>query len=88
MEVSLEFLRKKIKDCDVKLLEILEERFYLVENIAKVKIQSEIPFRDYAREKKVILNQIKSSKRLRPEFIETLYILIFGENETHIKDKV
>lgn len=88
MEVNLDFLRKKISDCDTKLLAVLEERFYWVESVAKVKSASEVPFRDFAREKDVIQNQLKKNKSLRPEFIEMLYILIFGENENHVKDKV
>lgn len=88
MKINLEFLRKKINNCDIKLLGLLEERFYWVENVASVKNQTEVPFRDIEREKAIISNMKKQSKTLSPEFIEMLYILIFGENENHVKDKV
>jgi len=87
MEVNLDFLRKKISICDTKILELLNERFYWVENVAKIKTADKIPFRDYDREKHIINNLIKHNKNLRPEFIEMLYILLFGENEIYIRNK-
>ncbi len=88
MEVNIEFLRKKINQCDDKIISILSERISYVSSISDIKESCGETFRDFYRERQIIERLKKNPKNLRPEFIEMLYLLIFGENEVNVKDKM
>ncbi len=50
---KLDDLRKKISDIDVKIIKLLEERAYFVQNVGKIKRDNKMPFYSPDRETKV-----------------------------------
>lgn len=83
MAICFDFLKKKIEDCDIKLIEAIKERLKLESNLAKVKESDGLSPRDRGNEKIIISNLIQTNPDIRPEFIEMIYMLIL--EEIHLK---
>ncbi len=78
-------LRDAIEDVDRRLLECFRERMRLSEQIAAVKIQQAVPFRDQLREEQVLtrVRQTAAELQLDPHQMEHLYRLIMEMSITH-----
>ncbi len=85
-------LRHSIEELDNRILETLRERMFLVENVAKVKLQTAVPIRDQLREEQLLQRiRIEAAKRgLDPHRFEQLYRLIIeaavAQQQTHLEN--
>lgn len=74
---ELELQRKKIEECDKKIVELFEERMEIAKKIGKIKKEQNLPIYDKEREDFLInknINYLKN-KNLSPyykEFLENL----------------
>lgn len=80
MNLELETLREKITILDNELLEMIEERNALSEEIAEIKKENDLPVEDLKREENVI-KQRKMHTSLDGEFVESLMKLIIKESK-------
>ena len=85
MVVCFDFLKKKIDDCDLRLMAALKDRLKLESSLAKVKESEGISQQDIVNDKLIISNLIHMNSEIRPEFIEMLYMLIL--EEIHLKNR-
>ena len=86
MTTELEALREEINNLDQELLELLEERFVLCEEIGELKKEQNISIEDKHREQEIIETKANSTS-LRKEFVEQLFNLIFSESKFVQKGK-
>jgi len=87
--LELEELRGKITILDNELLEMLETRNALSEEIAEVKKENDLPVEDIKREVEVI-RQRKLHTSLNGDFVESLMKVIIKESkrvQTEIMEK-
>ena len=75
---ELQDLRKKIDSIDRNILEILEERFELVNDVARLKKSKGLPIRDQKRGEDVIKSKYGLTE-LPEEFVAKLFRLIIDE---------
>jgi chorismate mutase len=79
-QVRLEELRVLIDDVDRRVVELLNERTRVVEEIGKVKRQSSLPVYEPKREEAVFANVTKSnSGPLSPEALRGIFERIIDE---------
>jgi len=71
-------LRKKIDALDKEMLSTLEERFELINDVARFKKKNGMPFRDLAREEEVIKSKYGLTE-LPEDFVNRLFRLIMDE---------
>ncbi len=76
---ELQELRKKIDALDKELLLNLEERFELVNDVARLKKNKGLPIRDKEREEDVIKSKYGLTE-LPEEFVAKLFRLIIDES--------
>lgn len=72
-------LRKKIDALDKEILLNIEERFELVNDVARLKKQKGLPFRDQEREEQVIKSKYGLTE-LPEDFVARLFRLIMAES--------
>jgi chorismate mutase len=75
---QIEDIRKKIDVADRKILDSIEERFELVNDIARIKKSKGLPIRDLKREEEVIKSKFALTE-LPEEFVAKLYRLLIDE---------
>jgi len=75
---ELNEVRKKIDDVDQKILDLVEERFELVNDVARIKKSKGLPIRDLKREEDVIKGKYGLTE-LPEEFVAKLYRLLIDE---------
>lgn len=80
-------LREEIDVIDNQILELIEDRFELVEKVAQIKKKKGLPLRDLAREKEVIQSKIQKTD-LPSDFVEKLYRLIIDTSISLEKEKI
>lgn len=80
MTTELEALRARIAEADVNLIEALEERMLIAEEVAEFKKENNLPIEDPTRETQVIAER-KLHTALNKQFIEDLFQLIFKESK-------
>ena len=75
---DLQGLREALERIDQRLLRLLRERMDLVEGVAEAKLGSAWPFRDPAREDRLLLRLRQSAveEGLDPHEVERLYRVI------------
>ena len=75
---DLQGLREALEQIDHRLLRLLRERMDLVEGVAEAKLGSAWPFRDPAREDRLLLRlrQAAVEEGLDPHEVERLYRVI------------
>ncbi len=76
---SFYFNRNMIELIDNKILKLLEKRFSFAKNIGKIKQEKDLKIIDKPREERLI-NILTRESELSPDFIESLYKLIFKES--------
>lgn len=78
MEKDLQTLREALEQLDHRLLTLLRERMELVEGVAEAKVDAAWPFRDPAREDRLLLRlrHLAVEEGLDPHEIERLYRVI------------
>ncbi len=76
---ELEQYRNLVDKIDVRIIELLSQRFKLVKEIGKVKREAGKKVRDTKREKEIIAKGSKSAK-IDNRFVKKLYRLIFDES--------
>ena len=69
---DLEALRKQIDAIDKEVLRLLESRFDIVREVAKLKKKKGLPARDFEREAEIIRHKCKLT-HLPPTFVEKIY---------------
>ncbi|MFQ5600415.1 MAG: prephenate dehydratase [Candidatus Krumholzibacteriia bacterium] len=74
-ENDLQQVREALEKLDRRLLELIQKRMHLVEQIAAIKIDSALPFRDPLREEQVLqrVRQTATSMGLDAHEVERLY---------------
>lgn len=80
MTTELEELRAKITETDNDIIEALELRMKLAEEVAEFKRENDISIEDKAREKQII-NDRKLQTSLNEQFVEDIFKLIFKESK-------
>ena len=73
-------LRARITEADNEIIEALELRMKLTEEIAEYKKEKNLPIEDKKREKEIISDR-KLQTALSQQFIEDLFQLIFKESK-------
>ncbi len=76
---ELDKVRQKIDLVDRTILESVEERFELVNDIVRIKKSKGLPIRDLEREEEVIKSKFALTE-LSEEFVAKLYRLIIDES--------
>ena len=76
---ELNEVRKKLDKVDREILELIEERFELVNDVARIKKAKGLPLRDLKREEEVIKSKFGLTE-LPEEFVAKLYGLIIDES--------
>jgi monofunctional chorismate mutase len=82
---ELDNVRKKIDSIDKNILALVEERFELVNEVARIKKSKGLPIRDLKREEEVIKSKLGLTE-LSEEFVAKLYRLILDESIKHEED--
>lgn len=74
--------RQKIDKIDVQLMKLLGERFGVVRDVAKVKIQHDIPAFLGGRVNEVRDNAVARGKKhgVDPDFVRTLYTMLIYQS--------
>jgi chorismate mutase / prephenate dehydratase len=82
---DLQALREALEKIDLRLLRLLRERMNLVEGVAEAKLGSAWPFRDPAREDRLLLRLRQSAveEALDPHEVERLYRVILDMSVAH-----
>ncbi len=82
---DLQALREALEGIDHRLLRLLRERMDLVEGVAEAKLGSAWPFRDPAREDRLLLRLRQSAveEGLDPHEVERLYRVILDMSVAH-----
>lgn len=82
---DLQGLREALEQIDHRLLRLLRERMNLVEGVAEAKLGSAWPFRDPAREDRLLLRlrQAAVEEGLDPHEVERLYRVILDMSVAH-----
>ncbi len=75
---ELDEVRKKIDETDKKILDLVEERFELVNDVARIKKKKGLPIRDLKREEDVIKSKYALTE-LPEDFVAKLYRLLIDE---------
>lgn len=84
---DIQELRAKIDKTDKEILALIEERFELVNDIARIKKLKGLPIRDLAREEQVIKSKFALTE-LSEEFVAKLYRLLIDESVRQEEDIV
>jgi chorismate mutase/prephenate dehydratase len=80
--------RKKIDVINKKITKLLIKRFYLVEQIRKLKIKSGGPLLDKSRQKEILKQVQKTTKRAdSSKNIETIFKKIISESLKYMVSK-
>lgn len=75
----LEELRDQIDDVDKKIVELFEKRMEIVSNMAKYKLENNLPVLNASREKEVINNNLKHLKNEELQnYLREFYIHLMG----------
>jgi chorismate mutase len=74
--MSLKGLRDSIDEIDREIIRLLEKRFEIVEEIAKQKRYRGLDIVDGIREKNVLDNWMNTAKRIEPNFLKKVVVLI------------
>src|SRR5262249_1710070 len=88
---ELERLRERIEECDARILDSMKERLDLAAQVAMVKLDRALPFRDGTREDQVLarLRRIAGERGLDPHEIERLYRIILemsiARQQSHVR---
>lgn len=80
MDNKINKLREQIDVVDTNIFELFEKRFKLTNEIMNEKRKLNIPKSDLDRENEIVEGKIKKFK-LKEEFIQELYKLIFRESK-------
>lgn len=80
MTTELEELRAKITETDNDIIEALELRMKLAEEVAEFKRENDISIEDKTRESQII-NDRKLQTSLNEQFVEDIFKLIFKESK-------
>jgi chorismate mutase len=87
-DTELEEVRCKIDKLDKEILNLIEERFELVKEVARIKKLKKLPIRDLKREEEVIRSKFALTE-LSEEFVAKFYRLLIDESikqeEDHLK---
>lgn len=86
MTTELESLREEINNLDQELIEILEERFALCEEIAEIKKDAGLKVEDKSREADILKTKINQTS-MNPEFVKNIFALIFAESKS-LQEKI
>lgn|GEM_PF-1266703 len=85
--MKLQEMREEIDEIDRKIIKLLERRFQIVNEIAKLKRELGLRIEDNEREASIIENCKKSSKELDEEFIEELMRLVISHSKKIQEEK-
>lgn len=77
---QIQEFRGELDNIDKEILNLLEKRFQICQQIGEYKKQNNLPIEDLEREKQIIENKIQLTD-LPAEFIENLYNLIFTQSK-------
>ena len=89
---DLQALREELEDLDRDILELLKRRMQRVEDVARVKLEAAVPFRDHQREERVLqrVRGLAVERGLDPHSVERLYRRIMemsiAHQQAHIHD--
>ena len=78
IDEKLNSVRKKIDDIDNKILNLIEERSIIAQEVIKAKNNQNIF--NPIREEKLIKNLVSKNKKLKPDYIENIWRLLIIEN--------
>ena len=79
---ELTLLRDKINKIDQSLLSLLAQRIAVVREVGELKKQHNLPIHDPKREEELLsmLSQGGTDHHISPEFIRSLWTIIFKES--------
>jgi len=80
MNTDLIEIRSRITEIDNEIIELLEDRMSMAEDIAMLKEEEGMPIEDKKREFEIIEDR-KMHTSLNPEFVEEVCELIFKESK-------
>jgi len=80
MTTEFEDIRAKITEADNDMIEALETRMKLAEEVAEYKRENDMSIEDRLRESQII-NDRKQKTALNEQFIEDIFKLIFKESK-------
>ncbi len=87
---DLQELRERLEELDHDLLRLLRRRLDLVEWVVEAKLDAAWPFRDPAREERLLvrLRRLAVQERLDPHAVERLYRVILDQSVAHQQELV
>ena len=74
-------MRKEIDEIDKKIVELLKERFRIVEEISEIKKTAGIGIDDKSRNREVVRNFKTAARGLDDKFVEELAELILSQSK-------
>lgn len=76
--MSLDELRSEIADIDRALVELMAQRTYVAETIARVKEEKDLPTADPTQEARVVERAAENAERfdLEPETVQSVFELL------------
>ncbi len=74
--MNLKELRDNIDEIDQKIIRLLEKRFAIVEDVARLKKSQNLEIEDGDREKDVLDTWMKNTDKIDPSFLEKVVGLI------------
>ena len=90
--MNLQELRKKIDEIDNSLIDLFQQRMDISAEIARYKLENNMPVYDPIRERDILENLSKKTKQRRESSIIALYSLLFelsrSEQEKIINSEV
>ena len=80
--MDIKKIREKIDGVDQKILDLISERFNLLPDILKYKVDNNLPIQDKDREKEILRNKTKKALALgiSPNFVRNLFKKILAES--------
>lgn len=88
--MDIKEIRGKIDTIDEEISRLIAERFALLPDVLKYKIENNLPVQDKVRESELLKNKIEKAINfgLNPEFIKELFENIMAESVKIQKEKL
>ena len=80
---NLKTLRKSIDEIDSEIANLLNKRFDLCHEVAKYKLENDVPILDSNREKTVIDNVTSKVENPKVKFVKAIYETIMDESKKY-----
>ncbi len=80
---KLEQSRKRIDEIDSKIVELFAERMGIAGDVAKYKVENNLPVLNSTREREIITRLIQDKDEVTAQYIKSLYLTVFDISRSY-----